>query len=124
MDFDKEFSSPFGKDGTPKDYLRLIVPLIDKVVTDKAEMLGMMGINLRFNPEKRNSHSTMLAKLSRLEILETRERGDGTWRRGKNWNLFMGWLTMHILQNKNLRGKFKNMLYKMETNSLDFIMKD
>ena len=124
MEFDKLFDKPFKKDGSPQKYLRLITPFFEKEFSRKEDMLKLMGIDIKADPSKRNSHSTTLARLTSAGVLKTKPRGDGFWRRGENWDDFMNWITKHMITNRNTQVKFKDMLIKYDNNSIDFFMKD
>jgi hypothetical protein len=123
MEFDT-FQRPFKTDGEPARYLRLILPFLETDRATKKEMLKWVGVDLESQPEKRNTHSTTLAKFSRAGILYTKPRGDGYWKRGENFDSFIGWVAKCMIDNKQLKGKFKNLLYKGQTPSIDFIIKD
>jgi hypothetical protein len=120
-EFENAFGRPFNNKGKPSAYLAFLVPLLEKEYTTKQEMLKMVGIDLNSQPEKRGSHATTLATFTRLKILETRPRGDGTWRRGERWAEFMWWL---IQKNNEMRKEVKNRMFQLEHNSLDYIFKD
>lgn len=120
-EFETAFGRPFDNKGKPSAYLSFLVPLMDKEYTTKQEMLKMVGIDLERQPNKRGSHATTLALFTRLKILETRPRGDGTWRKGERWAEFMWWL---IQKNNDMKKEVKNRMFQLDTHSLDYIFKD
>lgn len=120
-DFETAFGRPFDNKGKPSKYLAFLVPLMEKEYTTKQEMLKMVGIDLASNPAKRGSHATTLATYTRLKILETRPRGDGTWRKGERWCEFMWWL---IQKNTLIKKELKNSMFQLDNLSLDYIFKD
>lgn len=120
----KTLPKPFNSKGIPNGYLRLIFPLFKKEVVTKRDLLKAVGIDLKAEPQKRNSYSSTLAKLSGAKVLSVKAKGSGHWRRGENWELFMTWLTINILDNKKLRPNFQDLLVHYESNTLDFIMKN
>lgn len=122
MNFHEKFDPPFKKDGKPQKYLRLLTPLFDKDFTRKEEMLRVMGVDVNNDPKWRGKHSTTLAKLSKEGVLSTKSRGSGFWKRGPNWDAFMGWVMSNLPKNDRL--KVRDMLIRYDTNILDFIMKE
>ncbi len=128
MNFDifkeQNFDAPFKSNGEPQKYLRLLVPFFEKDTATKYDMLRLMGVDIKADPSKRNTHSTTLAKLSKAKILEVKAQGNGYWRKGANWNLFMAWITFEMLNNPKMKNKFKDLLVRYDTNALDFILKD
>jgi hypothetical protein len=87
-------------------------------------MLKSAGVDIIAYPNKRNCHSHILASLSSKGVLSVKARGSGHWKRGDNWELFLSWLTLNMIENKKLKARYKDMLVQYETNALDFIMKD
>lgn len=124
VQFTKELQAPFDNKGEPREYLRLILPFFDDEKANKRDMMKRLGVDIDVDPSKRNSRSTLLAKLSKLGILKTKPQGKGIWEKGENWTLFMGWIVTHMTQHKKIRAGFINNLYKCESNSIDFIMKE
>jgi hypothetical protein len=124
MNFDEQFNPPFNKKGEPNKYLRLLIPLFSKEFTQKEEMLKLMGVNVNTDKKEwRNKHGTTLWKLNKAGILQAKPRGNGSWRRGANWDQFMAWIMSHMIKNPTTKDKFKDMLIKYDSNTLEFIMK-
>jgi hypothetical protein len=121
MSYLEKLGSPFDKKGKPSPYLAILVPLMDKEYTTKHEMLKMLGVDIERDKTKRNYLAPTFALMTRLQILETRPRGDGTWRRGEKWTDFMWWV---IQQNNDMRKEVKNRMFQLDSNALDFIFKD
>lgn len=116
-----EFPEPFDREGEPARYLRLILPFLETERARRADMLKWMGVDIN---QKRTACANILAKLTKAQILYTKPRGDGYWKRGERFNEFIGYLAQCMVENKNLNTKFKNLLYKGSTPSIDFILKD
>lgn len=81
----------------------------------------MVGVDVEASPKNRTSHANLLATFTKLKILETRPRGDGTWRKGERWAEFMWWL---IQKNKDMKTEVKNRMFQLDNLGLDYIFKD
>ena len=117
------FDKPFTRDGEPKKWLALIVPLFNETRVKKLTMLNSCDKKITASnyKEKRGTHASTLSKLNKAGIVRTEERGNGWWYKGNNWDIFMDNLISEMMKNEKLRSRFTGMLVKYENSSVHFM---
>jgi hypothetical protein len=118
------FDKPFDKNGKPKRFVALIIPLFTSETTTRLKMLNSADptITERNFKDKRGTNSTTLSALVRSGILKANERVGG-YSRGENWDLFLTNLTKEILKHEITRTRFMDIVVRYENNAVDFFMK-
>ena len=119
------FDKPFDKNGKPKRFLALVIPLFSSETTTRLKMLNSADptITERNFKEKRGTNSTTLSSLVQAGILKAEERKGG-YSRGTHWDSFLTCLTKEILKHEITRTRFLDIVVRYENNAMDFFMKN
>lgn len=119
------FDRPFDKNGKPKRFVALLIPLFSSETTTRLKMLNSADptITERNFSEKRGTNSTTLSALVKAGILSANERVGG-YSRGTHWDLFLTCLTKEILKHEITRTRFLDIVVRYENNAVDFFMKN
>lgn len=122
---DNGFDRPFDRNGKPKRFVALLIPLFSSETTTRLKMLNSAdpSITERNFIEKRGTNSTTLSSLVKSGILSANERVGG-YSRGSNWDLFLTCLTKEILKHELTRTRFLDIVVRYENNAMDFFMKN
>lgn len=116
------FHKPFNKESKPKKYLGLIVALLDGEPKTKIEVLKVIGKE-KDEIDARGYYSDYFSNLQRTGILKY-DVGTRRWYQGKNYFEYFAFILKELSKHANLRRRFSNMLVLLESNFIDFIIKD
>jgi hypothetical protein len=119
------YDKPFTRDGKPKKWLALLVPLFHETRVKKLKLLNSSNpsITERNYKLKRGTHASTLASMVRAGLLRTEERGNGWWYKGRNWDFFVNNMVNEMMSHEILRSRFTDLLVRYESNAIDFFMK-
>jgi hypothetical protein len=114
----KNFKEPFNREGLPRRYLALLIPLLGGGYTGRADMLR----SARYEDVNRGYLSDTFAAFSKVGILKF-DRVTGVWSQGPNFREYVSWIFMKAMQNEMLRGRWARTLrLGLEDKTVDYIL--
>ena len=112
------FTNPFNKDGTPKKYLGLIIPLLSKNNVTREDMLRCAGIDP--NKVGKRHYADVFQQYTSAAILYY-DAPMHVWKRGNKWWEFMAFVLCELCRHDVPYNVFSTLMKQYGSTSLKFI---
>ena len=115
----KNFKNPFDKNGMPRKYLAMLIPLLGGGVTSRMAMLR----SARYEDVTSVGYlSSTFAAYNKSGILNY-DKAAHVWSQGPNFHEFMSWIFIKSMQNEIMRGRWARTLrLGLEDKTVDYIL--
>lgn len=110
---------PIDKEGKPRQYISLLIPLVIRKYSSKLSMLKAAGVDTS-TIVVRGYYTEYYSQYSNAKILKF-NRALKKWERGEKWNEYIGFVISKLCKDETHSRKIGRMLKTSDSNSLNFM---